>query len=212
VSDRYDTSGSPEGRFQPGSDERVLLNKLGIIDPDEMDDVELSLLEQLTDAIVREVSEDQKITTDDLCEWHRRWLGNVYQWAGQYRSVNMAKDDFHFAASHLVAGLMQKFSDEYLAGYTPCNTMDEEALVNALAVIHVELILIHPFREGNGRLSRLLAAVMALQAGQPLLDFSYMDENKEAYFAAVRAGLDDYAPMTEIFRQVLRVSQQRARG
>ena len=57
-----------------------------------------------------------------------------------------------------------------------------------------------------------LAAVMALQAGQPLLDFSYMDENKEAYFAAVQAGLDNYAPMAEIFRRVLQASKQNARG
>ena len=212
MSDRYDTSSSSEGRFQPGSDEKVLLNKLDITDPDEMDDVELSLLERLTDAIVKEVSVDQKITSDDLCEWHRRWLGNVYEWAGRYRSVNVSKEDFHFAASHLVPGLMQRLNDEFLTSYTPCNTMDEEKLVIAVAIIHVEFILIHPFREGNGRLSRLLAAVMALQAGQPLLDFSYMDENKEAYFAAVQAGLDNYAPMAEIFRRVLQASKQNARG
>jgi len=35
----------------------------------------------------------------------------------------------------------------------------------ALAEVHAELILIHPFREGNGRLARLLALLMALQAG-----------------------------------------------
>ena len=145
-----------------------------------------------------------------MCEWHRRWLGNVYEWAGQYRSVNMAKDDFHFAASHLVSGLMQAFNDKFLTVYMPCNTMDEAQLVDALAVIHIELILVHPFREGNGRLSRLLATVMALQAGQPLLDFSYMDENKLAYFVAVQAGLDNYEPMKAMFRQVLHASQQNA--
>jgi hypothetical protein len=51
---------------------------------------------------------------------------------------------------------------------------------------------------------------MALQAGQPLLDFSYSDEHKKAYFAAIQAGLDNNEPMKEIFRQVLHVSQQNA--
>jgi hypothetical protein len=37
--DRYDTSGNLEGQFQPGSDKKVLLNKLGITDPDEIDDI-----------------------------------------------------------------------------------------------------------------------------------------------------------------------------
>ena len=207
MTDRYDTYGNPEGRYQPGSDDQVLLNKLDITNPAEMDDIELDLLDQLSEAILEELSEDQTITSVDLCEWHRRWLGNVYTWAGQYRSVNIAKDDFHFAASHLIPKLMQEFNDQYLAIYTPCTAMNEEQLIVALAVTHIELVLIHPFREGNGRLTRLLANVMALQAGQPLLDFSYMDENKQDYFLAIQAGLDNYEPMKEMFRRVLHASR-----
>ena len=59
VTDRYDTSGSHEGQCQSGSDDRVLLNKLGITDPAEMDDIELDLLEQLTEDVVVEFGEDQ---------------------------------------------------------------------------------------------------------------------------------------------------------
>lgn len=71
-----------------------------------------------------------------------------------------------------------------------------------------ELVLIHPFREGNGRLSRLLSQLMALQAGLPLLNFSSIKgKQREAYFAAVRAGIGrDYAPMTEVFRKVVKTS------
>jgi len=210
VADRYDTSGNPEGRYQPGSDNQVLSNKLGITDPSEMDDVELDLLEQLSETTLDEISEDQPITSEDLCEWHRRWLGNVYEWAGHYRSVNMSKGDFHFAASHLVPGLMKSFNDKFLAIYSPCHLMDEVQLVDALAMIHIEYILVHPFREGNGRLSRLLANVMALQAGQPFLDFSSMDVNKEEYFTAVQAGLDNDEPMKEMFKRVLYDAQQNA--
>ncbi len=207
MTDRYDTTNSPEGQFQPGSQGLVLLNKLGIIESTVMDDVELSLFQQLNLSVLNDVSEDQIITSDDLCEWHRRWLGNVYEWAGQYRTVNMGKGSFQFAAAHLVPKLMQEFNDKFLAVYTPCRGIDEEKLVNALAILHIEYILVHPFREGNGRLSRLLAVVMALQAGQPPLDFSYMDNNKNEYFSAIRAGLDNYQPMKDLFRQVLRDSQ-----
>lgn len=162
MTNRYDTLGSLEGQYQPDSNGQVLLNRMGITDSSEMDDVELDLLEQLTESILHEVSEDQTITTADLSEWHRRWLGNVYDWAGQYRSVNMGKDDFQFAAAHLIHGLMEKFGDNFLSIYSPCNEMDEEQLIEALANVHIEYILVHPFREWNGRLSRLLAAVMAL--------------------------------------------------
>ncbi len=208
MTNRYDTLSSKEGQFQPDSNDQVLLNKMGITDSSDMDDVELDLLEQLTESILHEVSEDQTITIADLSEWHRRWLGNVYDWAGEYRSVNMGKDGFQFAAAHLIHGLMETFGHDFLSIYTACNEMDDEQLIEALANVHIEYILIHPFREGNGRLSRLLATVMALQAGQPLLDFSYMDVNKEAYFLAVREGLDNVEPMKEIFTQVLHASQQ----
>ena len=82
--------------------------------------------------------------------------------------------------------------------------MSEDRLVEAIAVVHVELILIHPFREGNGRLSRLLANVMALQADRPALDYTRWDENRTDYFAAIQAGLIDYEPMKRLIRQALR--------
>lgn len=210
MTDRYDTAGNPEGQFQSGSQNRVLLNKLNITDPDEMDAVELDLLDQLSEVVLDEVKSDQAITIDDLSEWHRRWLGNVYPWAGEHRTVNMGKADFQFAAAHLIPNLIQIFNDNYLAVYTPCNQMNEDELIEALAKVHIEYILIHPFREGNGRLSRLLATIMALQADFPILDFSYMDRNKKGYFLAVQAGLDNDNPMQEMFRQVLHDSQQSA--
>ena len=72
----------------------------------------------------------------------------------------------------------------------------------------MELLLIHPFREGNGRLARLLATLMALQAGLPPLDFrSIKGKKKQEYFAAVRAGMvPDYKPMENVFSEVLRKS------
>jgi len=76
----------------------VLLNKLAITDVDEMNMVELDLLEQLYEKVLAEVTEEQTITVADLMEWHRVWLGNVYDWAGRECSVNMGKGDFHFAA------------------------------------------------------------------------------------------------------------------
>lgn len=77
-----------------------------------------------------------------------------------------------------------------------------------MSEVHVELMLIHPFREGNGRLGRLLATLMGLQAGLPLLDFSEMAGwRKDEYFAAIRAGLDrDYRPMIRLFRDVIELS------
>ncbi|GMR16111.1 MAG: hypothetical protein BMS9Abin31_0418 [Gammaproteobacteria bacterium] len=122
---------------------------------------------------------------------------------GEYRVVNIGKAEFQFSVAHLVPKLMHTFNSKFLAVYTPCNQMNEDDLVEALAKVHIEYILTHPFGEGNGRLSRLLANIMALQADFPMLDFSYMDKNKEDYFLAVQAGLDNDKPMQAVFKQVL---------
>ena len=85
-------------------------------------------------------------------------------------------------------------------------------MVKALATVHTELMLIHPFREGNGRAGRLLAILMGLQAKLPPLDFSEIKGKKrQQYFAAVRAGLDrDYGPMERIFSDVVRRTRRAA--
>lgn len=48
----------------------------------------------------------------------------------------------------------------------PCTNMSEEQLIEAIAVTHADRVLLHPFREGDGRLSQLLADVMTVQGGQ----------------------------------------------
>ena len=201
---RYDSTGNVEAQFEPGSDDRVLANKIGVSDVDEMDDIELDLLKRLYDAVLGSVAADQRLTAADIREWHRRWLGSVYAWAGQYRTLNMSKADFTFAASGQVPKLMDTLDKEVLSVRTPCAGMSEERLADAIAVVHVELILIHPFREGNGRLSRLVANVMALQAGRRQMDFTPWDESKSDYVAAIQAGLSDYAPMNRLVRRALR--------
>jgi len=54
----------------------------------------------------------------------------------------------------------------------------------------------------------MLATLMALQAGLPVLDFSLLDgDRREEYFAAVRAGLDrDYLPMKRLFADIIEKS------
>lgn len=204
MNDRYDTTDNVEAQFEPGSNDGVLSNKLGITDAQDMDDIELDLLKQLYDVVLGSVEADQRLTAADIREWHRRWLGNVYVWAGRYRSLNMSKGDFIFAASGQVPKLMDNLDKEILPVRTPCVGMSEDQLTEAITVVHVELILIHPFREGNGRLSRLVANVMALQAGRSQLDYTSWDEQKADYFAAIRAGLSDYEPLKGLVRRALR--------
>jgi len=169
-----------------------------------MQEAETELLEALYAYVFDTIDADQPLTVALLKEWHRKWLGNLYSWAGQERSVNLAKGEFQFAAAHLIPALLSQLERNQLARLTPCSGMDHETVAAAIAEVHVELILIHPFREGNGRIARLLADVMSAQAGLGPLDYTVWEQNKEEYFAAIQAGLDrNYEPMTGWVRRAL---------
>ena len=205
-SGRYDVSKLVEAQFEPGSRGRVLRNLLGIKPKREMDQVEARELRRALEELIRTYDQQHRFTEADIRKIHKIWLAPIYAWAGQYRNVNLAKGEFPFAAAREVPRLMGEFEKGPLHQFTPCRLPSREEVVRAIAVVHTELMLIHPFREGNGRVGRVLAILMALQAGVPPLDFgSITGRKRQEYFAAVRAGMDrNYEPMEKIFSDVIR--------
>ncbi len=205
-SQRYDTSHLIEDQFEPGSRGRVLRNKLGITSTREMakqeKEAQLRVLDKLTDIYQR----DHRVTSADICFIHKIWLGDIYEWAGRYRQVKMDKDGFPFAYPEQIPKLMTEFEKGPLRQFTPCLFKSREEVIKALAVVHTELVLIHPFREGNGRVARMLAILMALQAGLPPLDFGGLTgKKKKEYIEAIHAGFQgNYKPMEKIFESVIR--------
>jgi cell filamentation protein len=205
---RYDVSDLTEAQFEPGSNALVLKNPLGINSSQEMDAAEARALERAMSSFIGIYGERHRFTAAELLALHKDWLGEFYKWAGQYRQVNISKDGFPFAVAAQVPKLMAQFERDVLKRNTPCSFKDSAEVIHALAETHVELVLIHPFREGNGRLARILSTLMALQAGLPLLDFSLLaGSKKEAYFAAIQAGMDkNYQPMEKLFAEIIEKS------
>lgn len=210
IAGKYEATG-PQAEFQPGSRNRVLRNVLGITRVRDMNEAESQALELAQEAALDLFSADHRFTADDVRALHRLWLGPIYPWAGEYRSVNIGKGDFQFAHAPLIPGLMYELERGVLRRFTPCHLGNDPDLALALAEVHAELILVHPFREGNGRLARLLALLMALQAGQPPLDFSPLSgRGKRDYIAGIHAALGrDYAPLAAIFERVIERSRRR---
>ena len=213
IADRYDVSGLMEAQFEPGSRHRVLKNLLGINRKREMDHLEgLEQLRALRE-LIKIYGKNHRFTAADICRIHKIWLGNIYPWAGKYRQVNLTKGNFTFAAAIQIARLMEELKKGPLREFTPCSFDTIERTAQALAVVHNELVLIHPFRDGNGRVARILATLMALQAELPPLDFGGMKGyRRKTYYEAIRAGLDrDYKPMENVFNGVIRKTLRKRR-
>jgi cell filamentation protein len=210
VSRKYEATGS-EAEFEPGSRGRVLRNLLGITRVRDMNEAESQALELAQEAALDRYGPDHRFTAADICALHRLWLGPIYPWAGEYRSVNIGKAGFQFAHAPLIPGLMAELERGALRKHTPCREANDADVAPALAEVHAELILVHPFREGNGRLARLLALLMALQAGLPPLDFSPLsDRGRRPYIAGIHAAMDrDYAPLTGVFARAIERSRRR---
>lgn len=212
---KYKASGI-ESEFEPGSRCKVLKNLLGIKSQSELDRIENIALKQAEDAFFRKlVRKDKRFTAKDICNMHKVWLGKIYEWAGRYRSVDLTKDNFRFANARFIPQLMDDFEKNYLITDTPCTFDSRERVVRTLAEVHTELVVIHPFREGNGRLARTLSTLMALQAGLPPLDFTPIEKGnkKQEYFRAVQMGMDkNYEPMEKIFEEIIEKSLSRSQG
>ena len=208
---KYQAAG-PQAEFEPGSRGRVLRNLLGITRVRDMNLAESQALVLAQQHAVESYSEDHRFTAADICNLHRDWLGPVYAWAGEYRNVNMGKGGFQFAHAPLVPRLMEELARGPLTRYTPSRLAPDAQLADALAVVHAELILVHPFRDGNGRIARLLAMLMGLQAGVPPLDFSPLDgSGKARYITGIHAALSrDYTLLAEIFLRVIARTWKRA--
>lgn len=201
---RYDPRGI-ETEFEPGSRRRVLRNRLAIRRVRDIQLAESQALQLVQREAINTFADDHCFTISNVCQLHRTWLNPIYDWAGEYRTVNVGKGGFQFASARLIPELMAAFEREVLRRYTPCQPGPDAKVAQALAVVHGELVLIHPFREGNGRLARLLALLMGLQAGLPPLDFSPLDgRGKRRYIAGVHAAMgNDYGLLTEMFVRVI---------
>ncbi|MCT9843921.1 Fic family protein [Leclercia adecarboxylata ATCC 23216 = NBRC 102595] len=195
---------SAEQRYQPGSGDSVLANKLGIIDVDEMEALESGLLLMLYEELFIEDQPLSGLAFEHIRVWHRKWLGNVYDWAGKLRNANLTKDGFQFAAANRIPLLIAGFEKQYLSRSGELKNLTRPELMSYLAECHVEFILIHPFREGNGRLSRLLFDMLSVLAGKGVLDYSLWDEHKLFYFKAIQAGVSgNYRPMMQLVSDIL---------
>ncbi|MDP3704617.1 MAG: Fic family protein [Legionellaceae bacterium] len=164
-----------EEDYEPGSNDSVLKNLLGIKSSEVIEQVEAQELLRVGMDIVALYDANYQFFAEDLCNIHELWLAGIYAFSGKYRTVMMSKGGFPFANPDRIPRLMADFESNYLRKYTPCSGLGDEDLAEAMGIVHVELIVIHPFREGNGRVARLLANLMALQAGKDIINYASID-------------------------------------
>jgi cell filamentation protein len=206
---RYTTALGAEAEYEPGSRGRVLKNKLGIKRAMDMHRAEYEALVAAQKLYYAEiVDEKTAITSEFIKGMHRDWLGGIYEWAGEYRTVEMERPGFRWPPAYLVPKNMETLEQDVLAVHTPCRKPEIAEVSRLAAIVHADLLLIHPFREGNGRLARWLADIMIAQAGFALPKYRFEGRGSrregERYLRAVLKGYtSDYAELAGFFEEAV---------
>lgn len=146
-------------------DSGVLYNRLEIDSEGELLEAEAEITAVESGAILFESDLTHvKFDSELLRKIHEQLFERIYEWAGQYRTIDMQKGAAYFAHASYISpqleDLMRQLANEgYLQG------LSKEDFTKGLAHYYSELNVIHPFREGNGRTIRLFLTLLAYKAG-----------------------------------------------
>lgn len=164
----------------------ALENKLGITDSSELARTE----EKISKSKALELFEEGLLnrfetgTFGGLSKIHQHLFGELYDFAGKVRDVNLAKGSFRFAPVMYLESALKHIDR------MPQSTFDE------IIEKYVEMNIAHPFREGNGRSTRIwLDCILKKELGQ-VVDWSLVD--KEDYLLAM-----ERSPVKDIEIKVL---------
>ena len=124
------------------------------------------------------------LSEDALCALHKRMFGNVWKWAGQFRTTarNIGVDAYQIGPQ------LRQLLDDVRYWIEHKTFPPDEIAVR----FHHRLVFIHPFPNGNGRLSRLAADLLIVQLGGERFSWGSgnlvaIEELRHRYVAALRA-------------------------
>jgi cell filamentation protein, protein adenylyltransferase len=162
----------------------VLRNRLGITDAERLQRVEAGLTQAALAELAARALPGQ-YDVGHLRAFHREIFGDLYPWAGDIRTVGIAKTDPFCLPEHIESYATEVF--EALARERHLRGLDRESFLDRLAHYFAEVNAIHPFREGNGRTQRAFFRQPSRAAGWQL-DWSKLDrgENEAASIASLR--------------------------
>ena len=187
-------------KFYCYPDTNVLINKFHIKDDAELDEIERGITYTKT-AVYMQNPISGKFDFEHFCAIHRFLFEDIYEWAGKIRTGGfMSKGGTVFAKSDFIEGLFSEYyekleKENFLIG------LDKERFCERLAYFMAEVNTIHPFREGNGRTTKLYFDQLAQKAGYKI-KFSLVDKD-ELILADVLAYQLKYDLSIEILNKIV---------
>lgn len=149
----------------------ILLNKLGLRTVGELESAE----REITHAALILLRESPVRPTYDLphlCAIHQRIFGDLYEWAGQVRTVAIAKGSLFCLPQYIVSSSADIF--RALRGENLLRGLGRRPFIDRLTYYLGEVNAVHPFREGNGRTQRAFFEQVA-RAARFTVNWQHLD-------------------------------------
>ncbi|MFV0443897.1 MAG: Fic/DOC family protein [Planctomycetaceae bacterium] len=211
ISDRYRVpEGHPEAAFVD-AEQTILVNKPGYTELESLQVAEEVALARAYEQLLVEVRMDTLMTCELLLHIHRSIFGELFEWAGRWRTVQISKPGAIWPPPQFLEQAMLDFERAVLRRHPARSLASDDLFCKAAAEIQGEFLSIHPFREGNARTIKLLTDLLAAQSGRPILLYDSSDAGRDRYIEAAKAGLltKSYQPLVEIIRESLERGQTR---
>ena len=192
-----DRAGDPY--VYPGSS--VLQNRAGLRDEGTLQDFERRIT-SLRASQLRESPIRGQFDVEHFKAIHQHLFQDVYRWAGQLRTVEIAKGETQFAAVRTPAHTLESWGGvlfDALKSESHLRGLDRERFVDRLTHHVSEVNYWHPFREGNGRTTREFFHQVAERAGYQL-DFTRVQPQE--WNAAAAAAEQTTRPMREVLGKI----------
>lgn len=178
-------------------DSDVLINKFNIKDKCRLATIESSLYREATSKELPTGSFD----FDHLKSIHKAFFGDLYPFAGEVRTVNLAKNDTMFCNNTMIESSAKHLFSQLKNENFLHNHQTKEQKVDRLAHYFAEINAIHPFREGNGRTNREFISQLA-EHNNLKLDFTQV--NREEYLqASIYSWHGDNTPLENVLSKCL---------
>ncbi len=184
----------------------ICLNYAGCLDPREIEARESIGLARAFENLGN-LQIDEPITENLIRQIHFDIFGDIYPFAGRFRSCNLTKGD----AVWLLPGnwtTTMTYLETEIFSQTPFYSDDEYKVCEFAARLMSEFLAAHPFREGNGRTTRILASIIFLQNDLPPLSEFRRQRDEQHYISACETGRKDvnHEPLTQLVHRWLQES------
>lgn len=143
----------------------VLHNRLGITDAGELAQAEANFTSVRITQLRRHPLPG-RYDLPHLQAFHRHIFGDVYDWAGELRTVSLGKGGLFCLPQHLISFGEEVFGK--LARAEHLRGLDRPDFVDGLTELLADINALHPFREGNGRTQRSFLTQLARDAGHTI--------------------------------------------